>query len=342
MREKKKYILETNESLDGYNAGHKAPSDILHILINNCGYKVLSINYNHYHKFLRFPSIVLIFIRLFFIVKKDSYILFQYPYAIYHPTILAMLNTLLPLLKKLKNVKSQAIIHDIDTFRGKDDQRRRLYFLKNCDSLIVHSEQMKQKLIGMGINSDYRILGLFDYLYDKGTQEKRTLTGRINFSGNLTKSLFLKDLSDILSVSPDVYFELYGTEDKRISYTEHIKYNGRFSPNDLSHIKGSWGLVWDGDSIEKLNSPLGEYQKLNSPHKASLYLCAGLPLIVSDESAIAYFVSENKIGITTHSLLDLQKKIESVSQADYQVMINNIKKISSALSTGSNISNCVY
>lgn len=342
MKEKKKYILETKESLDGYNAGSKAPSDILYVLVNNCGYRVLNINYNQYHRYLRLPRIVLIFIRLFFAVEKDSYILFQYPYAIYHPTVLAMLNLLLPILKKLKNVKSQAIIHDIDAFRGHDDQRSRLYFLKKCDSLIVHSEQMKQRLIGIGINSEYRILGFFDYLYDKGTQEKRTLTGSINFSGNLMKSLFLKDLSGVLSVSPDIYFELYGTEDKRISYTDHIKYNGRFSPNDLSHIRGSWGLVWDGDSIEKLSSPLGEYQKLNSPHKASLYLCAGLPLIVSDESAIASFVSENKIGLTTHSLLDLQKKIESVSQADYQVMIKNIKKISSALSAGSNISNCVY
>ena len=112
MKEKKKYILETKESLDGYNAGSKAPSDILYILVNNCGYRVLNINYNQYHRFLRLPRIVLIFIRLFFAVEKDSYILFQYPYAIYHPTVLAMLNLLLPILKKLKNVKSKAIIHN--------------------------------------------------------------------------------------------------------------------------------------------------------------------------------------------------------------------------------------
>ena len=49
-------------------------------------------------------------------------------------------------------------------------------------------------------------------------------------------------------------------------------YKGKFSPENISFIEGNWGLVWDGDQLETCHGKLGEYLRINSSHKISLYI----------------------------------------------------------------------
>ena len=97
---------------------------------------------------------------------------------------------------------------------------------------------------------------------------------------------------------------------------------------------GDFGLVWDGDSAECCNGDWGEYLTFNTPHKISLYIRCGLPLIVWNKAAMADFVKENGIGICIDSLRDIDEIYEHLTQEEYNKMCDNILRINQAVSKG--------
>ena len=69
---------------------------------------------------------------------------------------------------------------------------------------------------------------------------------------------------------------------------------------------------------------LGDYLKIIAPHKFSLYLVAGIPVIVWDQSAMAKLVKKYRIGICISNLNELENKILSVSVDFYHELVNNV------------------
>lgn len=112
-------------------------------------------------------------------------------------------------------------------------------------------------------------------------------------------------------------------------------YHGSFSPEDLpEHLEGAFGLVWDGTSAETCIGNTGEYLKYNNPHKTSLYLSSGIPVIVWSKAAIADFVIRNGVGIAVDSLYDVNDRISEISEADYASMCENVDCIGVKLRSG--------
>lgn len=64
----------------------------------------------------------------------------------------------------------------------------------------------------------------------------------------------------------------------------------------------------------------GEYLRINNPHKLSLYLAVGLPVIIWDEAAEAEFVLRENVGFTIKSLYELSEKMALISDDDYEIM----------------------
>lgn len=61
-------------------------------------------------------------------------------------------------------------------------------------------------------------------------------------------------------------------------------WHGSFKPEESpEHLQG----VWDGDSVDTCAGNTGAYLRYNNPHKTSLYLACGMPVIVWKEAAIA-------------------------------------------------------
>ena len=58
-------------------------------------------------------------------------------------------------------------------------------------------------------------------------------------------------------------------------------------------MEGSFGLVWDGISVETCAGVYGEYLKVNNPHKTSLYLASGIPVIIWKEAAWLSLLNAN-------------------------------------------------
>ena len=81
---------------------------------------------------------------------------------------------------------------------------------------------------------------------------------------------------------------------------------GAFDP-DTPFLNGRYhfGLIWDGTGVDSCEGLYGHYMRFNSPHKLSLYVALGLPVIVWREAAIADFVLKQGIGVTVGNLLEL-------------------------------------
>ena len=133
----------------------------------------------------------------------------------------------------------------------------------------------------------------------------------------------------------NVQFNLFGANYTSKLCDYNIFYFGAFLPNDLiQNLQGKYGLVWDGDTIETCSGGKGEYLRINNPHKLSLYLAIGLPVIIWDAAAEADFVLKEHVGITVKSLYELSDKLSKVSDSDYENMKHNAQIVGARLRNG--------
>lgn len=105
-------------------------------------------------------------------------------------------------------------------------------------------------------------------------------------------------------------FYLYGPN-YGLEESDNITYGGVLSPEQVPEVltKG-FGLIWDGNTIETCKGGTGEYLRYNNPHKLSLYLSSGLPVIIWKDAAEAKFVCENGVGYTIDSLREIPELME--------------------------------
>ena len=89
-------------------------------------------------------------------------------------------------------------------------------------------------------------------------------------------------------------------------------------------MDGAFGLVWDGTSVETCAGDCGNYLRINAPHKLSLYLSAGLPVIVWSQSGQAGFVKEKGLGLVVEDLNDVAAAIGRLTDAEYEGMRSRV------------------
>ena len=245
-------------------------------------------------------------IKLLFIINHGDCLIFQYPYGLTHTGII-----FLKIIKFLKNFTLVFLLHDIDSLRDVNksisEKRESLFF--DADYLICHNEKMKNYLVGKGVEENRIIsLEIFDYLNDSPSQAIST-NKSIIIAGSLSKEKS-PYIDKLLRIDRGFHINLYGPHfipDKNyIDYT----YFGSFNPDELpKHLQGSYGLVWDGDSLDKCNGSTGNYLRYNNPHKVSLYISCGIPVIIWKEAALSDFIESKELGITVNSLYDVKIKI---------------------------------
>ena len=269
-------------------------------------------------------------------IKKGDILYYQYPLMV---SCLPYFLLLLSVLKE-KGVILVCIIHDLDYLRLKESNKIKDYtnkFIKGIslsDITIAHTPAMKAHLQELGIKSEIRVLYLFDYLSLDGfcdSSYSKAHRNEIVFAGNLTKSKFLSELNNYKFSYAK--FNLYGI-DPQIDYNESVIYKGKFLSDNVSVIKGGWGLVWDGDSIETCSGLYGDYLRYNSPHKMSLYITAGIPVIVWSKSGLAGWILSNNLGIAINSLTELDGVLANIDDGTYGIIQNNARIFSEKLRNG--------
>ena len=268
------------------------------------------------------------YLRYFIDIKriKNEIILIQYP--------MLSFDIAYDYIDKLaKHNRIIFIVHDIHSLRLHDANQIQyeLSILNKGYGIILHTANMKKSLVGLGLKVKHIfILQYFDYLYSGDSIKE---TDGIVFAGNLQKSTFLPEL---ITVNPQILFRLYGDGlTDQVYHKQNAEYCGSFPPNMVpAKLSGRFGLVWDGDNIYGSSGRLGEYTKINSPHKLSLYIAAGLPVLVWKEAAIAPLVMERNIGIVLDNLLGLDQLSNSISRGDYQFMREAVLKMRKSIING--------
>ena len=107
----------------------------------------------------------------------------------------------------------------------------------------------------------------------------------------------------------------------------------KFEDELIEKLKGAYGLVWDGDSLCSCEGNYGAYLKINNPHKVSLYLAAGLPVIVWKQSALYSFICENGVGFGVDSLETLDEALTQ-HESEYEGYCQRVQELQSKLKNG--------
>ncbi len=251
-------------------------------------------------------------------------------------------------LNKLRkrNIRVVLFVHDLELIRySLLDHGTKLSKIRNkieekglireSSMIILHNNKMIEFVENMGVPKSKMVnLQLFDYLYDKhdnkDEQGKLSLNNGIIIAGNLSKekSEYLYHLPD------DIHFHLYGVnyEDKP---KDNINYHGSYAPDDLPNaLFGSFGLVWDGNSVETCQGVYGDYLRINNPHKISLYLAAGMPVFIWKEAALAELVKKYQLGICIDSIHDIKGYLDDMSESEYKRLRRNVSAFSNRLIAG--------
>ncbi|MDT2886054.1 hypothetical protein P7H76_02515 [Lactococcus lactis] len=347
-----KYFFAENES-SGFDAGGKAVSDAISI-IKKRGYlpiiiRTLSFNSIN-NKFGTKLKKILVILELFyklFKLPKNSEIVLNYPTRINpgRATFWVFSNF------KLKKFRFIFIVHDLkdlqknENEKGGDKTLIKLLVRDGNSKIIIHTRQMRSYLVDLGVQeSQIEILKVFDYLLPGRNKVRKNISKKskeIIIAGNLKeeKMKYLIEINQLKNIT----FNLYGNNISPVikNYT-NVNYWGSFKPEELiNHLVGSFGLVWDSDRVDKLVGKKGEYQKLNSPHKISLYLVAGLPIILSKEAGMAEFILENNLGLVIDGLHEIDQKINDLSEEEYEQICSNVSEIGEKIKDGYFLTNAL-
>lgn len=299
------------------SAGGKAKNDVFDILSEEGflpSYKACD------NRFIR----VLQQIVSIMFMKNDIELVVQYP---------TISNNIMKILcRRIIKVKSAtAIIHDIPSIQGMGgNSKEEFKVLKSFDNIIVHNDRMGEYLRRNGYTGNIIQLELFDYLHDLSQKiTKCNGDGIISIAGNLDKSKYILDLGKIYNCK----FNLYGINNTLdLSSVYNAKYLGLLNSEEIVYkLEGDYGLVWDGESINECTGIHGRYLEYNNPHKLSLYIASGKPVITWKKAAIAKFVEKENIGITVDSL----EELNSIDlKAGYWEKRENVLKLKEKIAVG--------
>lgn len=264
---------------------------------------------------------------------KEGEFIFQYP--LYNKRLL---KSILREMNNKKDLIKTVVIHDIESLRlnisDENSIRDEISVLNQFDKIISHNKKMSEWLKMNGVNKKIVNLKIFDYDNPILLHESYLDEG-ISFAGNLEKSLFLQKAKfgtkiDVMGPHPSK------------DYPVNINYLGVYSPEEVpKKLKKKFGLVWDGQEIDTCSGLYGHYMKYNNPHKVSLYLSSGIPVIVWNQSAISDFIIKNNVGISIGSLEKIDELLANISNDAYREMQSNANKLAKKLRSGFFISEAI-
>lgn len=223
---------------------------------------------------------------------------------------------------------SIALIHDLRSIQGikSVDDELEIEQLKNFGYLIVHNNRMENYLRERGYTGRIVRLDLFDYLHDESVSVfDEEFRNSVSVAGNLTKAQYTLKLEQVNRC----YFDLFGIKgDMDFSSMSNVEYKGMLPSDTIVHkLTGNYGLIWDGDSLDGCTGIYGEYLKYNNPHKLSLCMAAGKPVIVWTQAAVAEFVQKEKVGLCVNSLEELNQIDLQKNYAEFKENARRIKHL---------------
>lgn len=331
-----KYYLPRDYKYKHINdAGSKARMDIERIM-EGIGIqpiaKPYTISKNRICHFMRTLAIVM---RMAQRIRRDDILVLQYPTK-YYSNICRFAH--------LRGAKVVTFIHDLGCFRQKHNTPQKEMRLMNQSDALIGCNDMTCKWLQEHGFTGYSNLGIlqslnaFDFLSDAICPDRKKTwpLHQIVYAGQLAlrKNRFLYEFGQCINnYTVNIYGK--GFDSSKAAAPEKFHVKGFMFPNDLIRLaEGDFGLVWDGDSIDCCSGNWGAYLMINTPHKVSLYIRCGLPIIIWKKAAMARFVEENGIGICIDSLHDLSTIYDTITPDTYNRMCDNVMRVSHQMAEG--------
>ncbi|KRM87280.1 beta-1,6-galactofuranosyltransferase [Lacticaseibacillus thailandensis DSM 22698 = JCM 13996] len=220
-------------------------------------------------------------------------------------------------------------IHDAECLRGYVPYDE-VAFFNRASAIITHNDNMTNALADKGVTAPMFANYAFDYLSvntkNRYTQADKHLEKSLVLAGSLDKSRYLEHWpyqTNLVAFGRNETMQL----------DPQIDFRGEVKPEELGYIiPYRFGLAWDS------NIPNGgqykDYTRFNNPHKVSMYLANGLPVVLWKDAGMAPFVVKNHLGITIESLDELDDALAALSQAEIDDILQHVETVKWALRDG--------
>lgn len=330
-------IVEITENFN--HAGTKATQDIA-VVADKLGFKsvkvrMISTRKTKLAKLQRQYGYFVDWSKAYKTIEDGSVVLLQHPF--HYPQLTR--EKVLRKLKTKKHVKYISIVHDVEelrAFRFNDYYKHEFeVMLSLADAIVVHNSVMLEYFVQQGVDRSKLVnLEIFDYLQDGAKDYLPVFERVISIAGNLdvTKCGYISELGKLDKIKVTLYGPNF---DEKMKAYKHIDYRGSFPTDEIpTKLTSGFGLVWDGTSIDGCKGKSGQYLRYNNPHKLSLYLASGIPVVIWSNAAEADFVKSNNLGICVSSLIELNTVLNNMNEEEYNTMACSVATVRKKLVSG--------
>lgn len=198
-----------------------------------------------------------------------------------------------------------------------------------AEAVIVPSYEMKKFLLNSGIRSGMKFIvqEMWDYTAEVSLLKHPEFRKEIHCAG-------AGDASYITEWNYEIPLKVYSSTAAKGRTIYRMGWMNR--ENLLMKLsEGGFGLDWYGDE------QAGEYMRYGNSFFLSRYLAAGIPVIVPSGISCRKLIEENHLGLTADSLEEAVKRIDVMSEAEYQEYIRHVKQFAPGIRNGYYTKKCL-
>lgn len=233
-----------------------------------------------------------------------------------------------------RRTRSIVLVHDLESLRRAEYAAREQHVLKSYDVVVVHTEAMAAHLQRSLPRTTTVVLGCFDYLVPE-PPALAPLTDRpsaLHVVGRLgpDKAAYLYAL-DALALPVRAYG--HGCVVERLP--AGVSWQGVLDMDRPSlPARDGFGVMWDGTSAKGLQGSMGTYLRYNSPHKFSMYMALGLPVIVPNGAALSALVEREGLGLVCGSIAEAAVAAAALPADRWRAMGAAVERLRERLLSG--------
>lgn len=267
-------------------------------------------------------------------LHRRDIVVVQYPFKRYFKLICR--------LAHLRRAKVLTVVHSLGCpSRKRLAIKREIRRLNHSDYIIAHNQVMAKWLYDNGCHVKISSLGIFDYLSRSKPKDQPAnfKPFEIIYAGALYNRKYsgFYDWLNTLTPANNIHLTLYGKgfNANALADKAPVDYKGNIPPEEIiSSAVAHFGLAWDGDTAENYSDAYAEYLRLCNPHKASLYLRCGIPVIVWKESAVQHIINDFHAGIAIESLSELPALLAKMTEDEYQQLREGAARLGTLIAQG--------
>ena len=312
-------------------AGAIARNDV-EITLEKMGWKHIGLRRSYYHNgLIHGLRLFAGSVKAYLSIRKGDVVVIQYP----------MTKAFEIIAKKARRrgAKVIAVVHDLHAPRELTiTPERESKILNLCDVVLTHNDSMQRWLSENGCTARLVNYEIMDYLSGISAPHKPEKEDGFSlyFIGNASAEVneFLYEMAREM---PDTKIYVYGPNfDKaKAADTPNLIEMGSAKDTDLmAGHKGDFGIAWYGSSLDGAKGRLGEYMSLNNPHKVSLYLRCGTPVVVWKHAGCAKFLQDNGVDVSVDSLRELPEILNAMTPEKYASMCGKAHEVSDRIASG--------